>query len=183
MNTVSQEMESAPHSRRTAPPRRLAAGARSLVGDRPGVGRGSDPGDVAACAGVPTSERLSPPGLAGEGATQPRRLTLPIRRAAREQAAVAHEPPPSPDELASRLELQRTLAECTVRLPEPYRSTIVLRYNDGLTAEAIARHKGLPPGTVRSHLSRALDELRAGLDRGLGSRDVCSSSVPRSFGR
>lgn len=50
-------------------------------------------------------------------------------------------------------------------LDEPYRTTVLLRYYEGLTAAAIARLLSVPAGTVRWRLSQALDRLRAGVQR------------------
>src|SRR6185369_11814911 len=58
----------------------------------------------------------------------------------------------------------RHLADLVVRLEEPLRTTLLLRYDEGLTAEAIARAQEVPAGTVRWRLKVALDRLREGLD-------------------
>jgi len=50
-------------------------------------------------------------------------------------------------------------------LEEPYRTAILLRYYRGMSAAQIARELGIPPATVRTRLMRALDRLRARLDR------------------
>src|SRR6185503_7933692 len=51
------------------------------------------------------------------------------RRRRREEAAARPERcPPSQAELLERAELQRALADCVIRLPEPYRGTILARY-------------------------------------------------------
>jgi len=49
-------------------------------------------------------------------------------------------------------------------LEEPYRKALLLYYQEGLSAGAIARQMGVPAGTVRSRISRALDQLRSRLD-------------------
>lgn len=53
-------------------------------------------------------------------------------------------------------------------LPQPQRSTVLLRYFEGLEPSRIARRQGVPAGTVRSRLKRGLDSLRADLDRECG---------------
>jgi hypothetical protein len=75
---------------------------------------------------------------------------------------------PSAAELAARVELQRKLAEAVLALSEPTRSTLVLRYLEGLAPRHIARRQGVPPATVKSRLKRGLSELRARLDRDHG---------------
>ena len=47
----------------------------------------------------------------------------------------------SPERLVERVETQRTLASLVVRLDEPYRATILLRYYEGLSAADIARRR------------------------------------------
>jgi RNA polymerase sigma factor (sigma-70 family) len=51
------------------------------------------------------------------------------------------------------------------RLPEKYRTPVVLCYLDGQTYEETARRIGCPVGTVRVRLSRARDRLRDRLTR------------------
>jgi RNA polymerase sigma-70 factor (sigma-E family) len=70
-------------------------------------------------------------------------------------------PPPSPfpgaDEgLSLRIDLTRSLAT----LPPPQRVVLVLRYLEDMTEAEIALLLGVPLGTVKSRLARALDGLR-----------------------
>ncbi len=51
------------------------------------------------------------------------------------------------------------------RLPEKYRTAVVLCDLEGLTQEQAARHLGWPDGTVRSRLSRGREQLRDRLAR------------------
>jgi RNA polymerase sigma-70 factor (ECF subfamily) len=85
-------------------------------------------------------------------------------RRQRESVVPRRDDLPSPDELAARMECQRLLAEAVGRLDEPFRSTVILRYLEGLEPSEIARRQGLPPGTVRRRLKEGLDRLRARLD-------------------
>src|SRR3954451_15043558 len=62
----------------------------------------------------------------------------------------------SPEMLLDRAEAQRRLASLVVALDEPYRSTIILRYYERLTAAAIGRALSLPAGTVRWRVSEGL---------------------------
>ncbi len=55
--------------------------------------------------------------------------------------------------------VQRALA----RVPELYRTTLILRYYSGLTPAQIARLLGTPEGTIRNRLFRAHLTLRAEL--------------------
>lgn len=90
------------------------------------------------------------------------------RRSEREAAHGAPEPSPPAAELAEQAEQQAVLARAVLALAEPYRATVLLRYFGGLSARAIARREGVPEGTVRSRLKRALDQLRAELDERSG---------------
>ena len=71
---------------------------------------------------------------------------------------------PSTAELVAQADLRRWVGEEALKLPEPGRTIVLLRYFRGLTAAEIAREQGLPAGTVRSRLKRALDDLRQRMD-------------------
>jgi len=62
----------------------------------------------------------------------------------------------------------RRLMEALLALEEPFRTTLLLRYHEGLAATEIARRQGVPEGTVRWRTKRGLAELRARLERSLG---------------
>lgn len=66
----------------------------------------------------------------------------------------------SPLEISSRLETQRLVAEALIRLPEPIRACVYLRYYAGLRPQDIASELALNPGTVRSRLHRGREMLR-----------------------
>ncbi|MFT3772036.1 MAG: sigma-70 family RNA polymerase sigma factor [Minicystis sp.] len=85
-----------------------------------------------------------------------------------ESASLAEDAAPSPEVLLDRLEAQRRLAELVADLAEPFRSTLLLRYFEGLSAAEIARRQGVPAGTVRWRLKEGLDRLRVALDRESG---------------
>jgi RNA polymerase sigma factor (sigma-70 family) len=96
------------------------------------------------------------------------------RRAAREDAAAAESAraaaPSDPETALERLELQQLIGRLVLELAEPYRSTVVLRYYEGLTGGEIARRTGVPAGTVRWRLKQGLDTVRARLDARWGHR-------------
>ncbi len=75
---------------------------------------------------------------------------------------------PSPGEILAREETRRFLIEAVLALPEPYRTTILLRYFEELPPRDIARRQEVPVETVRTRLKRALPLLRAALDARLG---------------
>jgi HlyD family secretion protein len=58
------------------------------------------------------------------------------------------------------LELERLLHDEIDRLPDRYRSPVVLCDLEGRTYEQAARHLGWPVGTVKSRLARGRDRLR-----------------------
>src|SRR5262245_60908672 len=58
----------------------------------------------------------------------------------------------APEQLVERVELQRLLAGLVVELEEPLRSTVLLRYYEGLDSSEIAARQGVPAGTVRWRL-------------------------------
>lgn len=83
-----------------------------------------------------------------------------VRRVRREGAVSLDVEPPAAGDAGERLErLEALIAD----LAEPFRGTIRLRYEDGLSAAEIARRQGVPAGTVRWRLKTGLDRLRAGL--------------------
>ncbi|HJZ84406.1 MAG TPA: RNA polymerase sigma factor [Polyangia bacterium] len=93
-----------------------------------------------------------------------------VRSRSREEAVSRPEPPPTPETLCAQLELQHLLSSMLVALEEPYRSTILLHYHEGLSSAEIARRLGIEAATVRWRLKQGLDQLRARFDQQLGSR-------------
>ncbi len=57
--------------------------------------------------------------------------------------------------------LSARLEQLLATLPEPQRAALVLRYEEDLTPEEIARTLSAPLATVKSHLQRGLKLLRA----------------------
>jgi RNA polymerase sigma-70 factor (ECF subfamily) len=90
----------------------------------------------------------------------------------------------TPEETAETLEQQQLLIQLVSALPEPERTTLVLRYTHGLTSPEIARRQGVPAGTVRWRLKRAVDLLREELDlRNDGERRAWSLALLPLFER
>lgn len=92
---------------------------------------------------------------------------------------------PSGADAAARLELHRRITRSVESLSEPYRSTIVAHYFDGLSAVEIARRDGVQHATVRQRLSRGVKQLRGALDGEYGDRRAWHTAligvlVPRS---
>jgi RNA polymerase sigma factor (sigma-70 family) len=102
------------------------------------------------------------------------------RRQTRERAAMAPaiaESPPSPEELAAALEVQRLLAGYVLALPEPFRQTLVLRYYEDRSSAEIAGLLDVPAGTVRWRLKEGLDRLRERLDRERGGAQAWRAAL------
>jgi RNA polymerase sigma-70 factor (ECF subfamily) len=68
---------------------------------------------------------------------------------------------PSPSHLAAEGEAAVRLADTLSRLPDDYRTVLVLRVFEGLSAEEVAGQMGRSPGAVRMLQMRALAALRS----------------------
>lgn len=66
----------------------------------------------------------------------------------------------SPDAEVETLELQETVQEAILRLPDKYRVVIVLRYIDDLSLNEISEVLDLPLGTVKTRIHRGREALR-----------------------
>jgi len=86
---------------------------------------------------------------------------------------------PDPDRFEARAILDEELA----RLPEAYRSAVVLCDLGGLTHEEAARDLRCPVGTIKSRLARGRDRLRGRLERrGLAPSSMAlAPAVPASL--
>jgi RNA polymerase sigma-70 factor (ECF subfamily) len=73
---------------------------------------------------------------------------------------VADDPETRPDSVLEKRQRRRTLAGLVAALPERYRSTLVLRYVEGLRLEEVAQILKQPLGTVKSNAHRAIVALR-----------------------
>jgi RNA polymerase sigma-70 factor (ECF subfamily) len=81
-----------------------------------------------------------------------------------------HDPPApcaAPDEQAQRREEREAVHRALARLPEPFRSTLVLREMEGLSYERIASTLDVSIGTVESRIFRARARLRVLLEEEL----------------
>ena len=67
---------------------------------------------------------------------------------------------PSPERLAHDRQLREQVRALLEELPEELRTTVELRYFEGLNATEIGRRQGIPAGTVRRRLKTAMDRLR-----------------------
>lgn len=74
---------------------------------------------------------------------------------------------PDPAAIALRSERAEAIRAAVARLDEPYRETVALRFFGERSLNEIADETGRPLGTVKTHLHRGLQRLRASLgDRG-----------------
>jgi hypothetical protein len=76
----------------------------------------------------------------------------------------------SPEQLLEAVDAQRLLSEALAALAEPYRTTVLLRYYEGIEPGAIAARLEVPAGTVRWRLSEGLSLLRKSLAEREGGR-------------
>ncbi len=82
----------------------------------------------------------------------------------RTERGAGQEIPLSPEALVQGAEMQRLLAEEVMGLREPFRTTVLRRYYEGLEPSRIAELEGVPAGTVRWRLKRGLELLREQMD-------------------
>ncbi|MCP3918811.1 MAG: hypothetical protein GY711_24960 [bacterium] len=85
------------------------------------------------------------------------------RRLERERLAAQPESLPSTDELIASGEQQRLVWDELLRLDEPFRTTLLLRFQEGLEPALIADRLGVPRDTTRWRLRRGLELLRVRL--------------------
>jgi len=96
-----------------------------------------------------------------------RRLRGEGRRMARERASAR----PEAEEVQGREQILRSVVDAVLALEEPYRTTVLLRYFEGLPPREIARRQGVPVTTVKSRLKRGHDRLRTSLRGEFGGED------------
>lgn len=85
------------------------------------------------------------------------------REAARfrvEQRGARPEALPAADEIVERAECERRTVEAVLALEDPHRTTLLLRYFEGLSPESIAQRSNVPLATVTSRITRAHARLR-----------------------
>lgn len=86
------------------------------------------------------------------------------RRRTRERSLPPAPPVPSPEDVVERVEVHKRVLNAVLALPDPYRTVVWLRYFEDRGPRAIARLLEVPHETVRTHLKRGLERLRARLD-------------------
>ncbi len=95
---------------------------------------------------------------------------LDVLRRRQRRPMVSLENAPEPVALTSTGDpmLGSALRKLVAALPEKARTIVVLRYQEDLDPAEIARILGIPVGTVKSQLQRALGLLREKISRRLG---------------
>ncbi|MFN0205316.1 MAG: sigma-70 family RNA polymerase sigma factor [Planctomycetota bacterium] len=93
------------------------------------------------------------------------------RRESRETINAKFEKQPSAHEVVERAAAHKELVNAVMRLDEPYRTTILLRFFDNLPPRKIANQMGVSPDTVQTRLSRAYEKLRKELAGTRGGRE------------
>ncbi len=85
------------------------------------------------------------------------------RRMERERLAAKEEGLRDSAEAWDLLELQGNVLDAVKRLPEPYATSVLLRYMHGLSFAQVAESVGASEPAVRQRVKRGLDQLRADL--------------------
>ncbi len=89
-----------------------------------------------------------------------------VRRSHHETAAalsLADETAPATAEVVADADAHRRVVEAVLALDEPYRTTLLLRFYEGLPPREIADRMGVPGETVRTRVRRAVERLRESL--------------------
>ena len=87
-----------------------------------------------------------------------------VRRERREEVAARPEEVAPAHEAVERAGMLQYVLDAVLELDEPYRSTVLLRFFDGLDSDEIGRRTGASAVAVRKRLSRGLERLRKKLD-------------------
>lgn len=82
-----------------------------------------------------------------------------------EAAAVVAASVPRADDLLARAERDERLRRAVARLDHLPREAVVLHYFEGLSLREVGAVLGIPPGTVKSRLNRALSTLRSLMEK------------------
>jgi RNA polymerase sigma-70 factor (ECF subfamily) len=133
-----------------------------------------------------------PPRAAGEGASLRawiarvarnfalRRIDRDARRVVRERDFARAERLPSASDVVEREEARSQVVSALLEVHEPYRTTLLLRFYEGLEPRDIARVQKIPDSTVRNRLKRGLALLRERLEVSQGAdwRQRCLLVLP-----
>ncbi|HEU4419815.1 MAG TPA: RNA polymerase sigma factor, partial [Planctomycetota bacterium] len=98
-----------------------------------------------------------------------RRAQSEQTRRVREQGHAPRDPAPATADLVAKASMQREVVDAVLRLDEPYRTTVLLRFLEERSYEEIAEATAAPVETVRTRIKRGLQHLRQDLDRRHGA--------------
>ena len=103
----------------------------------------------------------------------------------REEPAAGPEPPARhPDDTAAERAIERrSIERALARLSEPERLAVSLMYGEGFTQEEIADLLDCPVGTVKTHLARGKQKLRALLEEAGEAAPTDPRPAPGPSGR
>jgi len=87
------------------------------------------------------------------------------RRVAREQLAAKNLTSTTPAEIVAEEQQRAMVVAAVLKLPEPFREVVLLRYYRGLDTKECAQQLEIPEATVRTRLKRGIERLRAELDK------------------
>ncbi len=102
-----------------------------------------------------------------------REASRPVREA---QAAQSEAQPPASD-VVERMAWQQRVVAAVMRLEEPYRTTLLMRFWESKPPRAVASHFGVPVETVRTRIKRGLAKVRAELDQECGGRQAWVTAI------
>lgn len=114
-----------------------------------------------------------------------RRRELPLGEAGDDSSDVCDAQPaeePAPDEALAQRERADWVRRALMRLPEAYRSVVILRHYENLRFREIAEVLEIPEGTVKSRMAEALTQLAALLrqpSEPTKENDLCRSQPKR----
>lgn len=89
---------------------------------------------------------------------------------------------PSVAEVQAREALRRAVVEALLRVREPSRTALLLRYYEGLPPREVAARLDVPVETVRTRTKRGLAAMREDLDESQGDRTAWSAPLLASVG-
>lgn len=109
-----------------------------------------------------------------------RRIDRDARRALRERDSAREERLPSAADVVEREEARAQVVRALLEVHEPFRTTLLLRFYEGLEPRDIARVQNVPDSTVRNRLKRGLALLRERLEisQGPNWRQRCLLVLP-----
>ncbi len=135
--------------------------ARQLVGPIPEADDLVQDTLLAALKNQPSTDRPLKPWLSRVMRNRLHKMRRDEERRNHREARFAVAERDREDAQRSRQETQRIIEEEVLRLDEPYRSTILLRYKKGMAPQEIADRQGESVRTIHTRMTRAHSKLRS----------------------